>query len=270
VSVSAVVQSFLVSPHQAPRLLVSVRNPNEARAAIAGGCDILDIKEPNRGSLGMADPAIAAEIVAAVKKISPGLPVSAALGEVVEWQAAVVQSGVVQAEKSSKHSGLSLPADCTFLKIGCAGLRSQAEWRSLLNATRAAVAATIQETPQWVAVAYADWEAADAPCVSDVVDAALQDNCCGILIDTFTKSDRWLLDWITLDELQGIAVRVHSRGLFLAVAGSLNLAGRSRLRSVAVDVLAIRGAACIQGQRKSEVSESAVREFQQQIATTWK
>ena len=45
-----------------PKLLVSVRTIEEARAALAGGADIIDIKEPTRGSLGRADEAVLTSI----------------------------------------------------------------------------------------------------------------------------------------------------------------------------------------------------------------
>ena len=35
-------------------LLVSVRSASEARVALAAGVDVIDVKEPNRGSLGAA------------------------------------------------------------------------------------------------------------------------------------------------------------------------------------------------------------------------
>ena len=38
-----------------PGLLVSVRSADEAIAALAGGADVIDVKEPNRGALGAAD-----------------------------------------------------------------------------------------------------------------------------------------------------------------------------------------------------------------------
>ena len=38
------------------RLLVSVRNVEEAQIAIAEGVDLIDVKEPSRGALGAADP----------------------------------------------------------------------------------------------------------------------------------------------------------------------------------------------------------------------
>ncbi|MEX0885938.1 MAG: (5-formylfuran-3-yl)methyl phosphate synthase, partial [Phycisphaeraceae bacterium] len=50
------------SPHPRPAspdrpgLLVSVRNVAEARAAMAGGADVIDIKEPAAGALGAASP----------------------------------------------------------------------------------------------------------------------------------------------------------------------------------------------------------------------
>ena len=41
--------------NEAPGLLVSVRSAAEALAALAGGADVIDVKEPNQGSLGAAD-----------------------------------------------------------------------------------------------------------------------------------------------------------------------------------------------------------------------
>ena len=37
-----------------PKLLVSVRSADEARAALAGGADLIDVKEPAHGPLGAA------------------------------------------------------------------------------------------------------------------------------------------------------------------------------------------------------------------------
>ncbi|HEV3164614.1 MAG TPA: (5-formylfuran-3-yl)methyl phosphate synthase, partial [Isosphaeraceae bacterium] len=64
-------------------LLVSVRSVEEAQRALAGGAAVIDIKEPARGPLGQADP----EIWQAVREaVPPHLPVSAALGELIDWQ----------------------------------------------------------------------------------------------------------------------------------------------------------------------------------------
>src|SRR5690606_38342384 len=44
------------------QLLVSVRNRAEALAALAGGADLIDVKEPWRGSLGAAPPHVMEEV----------------------------------------------------------------------------------------------------------------------------------------------------------------------------------------------------------------
>ena len=59
-------------------LLVSVRSADEVAAALEGGADIIDVKEPAKGPLGMAE----AEVVAAVvDRVKGKVPVSAAMGE---------------------------------------------------------------------------------------------------------------------------------------------------------------------------------------------
>src|SRR5207237_9523523 len=60
------------------RLLVSVRGPLEARAALAGGADVIDAKDPACGALG----AVSAERLAAIRRtVGAARPVSAALGD---------------------------------------------------------------------------------------------------------------------------------------------------------------------------------------------
>src|SRR5207249_701962 len=80
------------------RLLVSVRGPVEARAALAGGADVIDAKDPARGALG----AVSAERLAAIRRtVGAARPVSAALGDahdaVAAWVAAVRAAGLFAA-----------------------------------------------------------------------------------------------------------------------------------------------------------------------------
>ena len=54
-------ESISETPHSrfsSPQLLVSVRSAGEAVDALAGGCQILDVKDPSRGSLGRADDSV--------------------------------------------------------------------------------------------------------------------------------------------------------------------------------------------------------------------
>src|SRR5256886_12111882 len=60
------------------RLLVSVRGSVEARAAVAGGADVIDAKDPARGALGP----VRRDRLAAIRRAGGAArPVSAALGD---------------------------------------------------------------------------------------------------------------------------------------------------------------------------------------------
>src|SRR5262245_51990310 len=119
-----------------PRLLVSVRDAAEAEAALAGGADLIDVKEPSRGALGRADAVVIADIVRAVggKAI-----VSAALGELRECPIVGVAA--------------ELPEGIHYLKWGLAGLLRQ-QWARDLWLAGTFVAHRCRKV---VPVAYADW-----------------------------------------------------------------------------------------------------------------
>ncbi len=233
-----------------PRLLVSVRNVAEAAVAIQGGCDILDIKEPRRGSLGMADPNVLRRITEFVKDGFPEILVTAALGEAHEYQ---------------RDSKLELPTGLGLVKLGCAQLANVPNWRHQLRAIRQKVSHDLSNETGWVAVAYADWELAKSPHPADVIDEALAAKCRGVLIDTHTKSGRGLLDWMTVAGLHRMADQLHAAGLFLALAGSLKRGDLDRLQAVPADIIAVRGAVCRGGLRTDTVDESLVRDLRNAI-----
>ena len=66
----------------APRLLVSVRSAEEAEAALIGGADWIDLKEPSAGPLAAVGVEVAKQVVDCV---AGRRPISAALGELIEW-----------------------------------------------------------------------------------------------------------------------------------------------------------------------------------------
>ena len=116
------------------RLLVSVRNAAEARIAREEEVDLIDVKEPARGSLGAAD---AATIAAVIGEVNGQRPVSAALGELLE-------------EVSLPHA---VAAQLTYAKFGLAGCAARHEWPGLWRQAADRLPAT-----RLVAVAYADWQ----------------------------------------------------------------------------------------------------------------
>ena len=236
---------------QGPRLLVSIRSAAEAERAMAGGVEILDVKEPSLGSLGMAR---IDEIVAISRSgnISDGsTPLSVALGEVVDWPAA--------------SSFPKLPGGITFAKLGLSQCARQPDWRSDWQRVRAEFNRRSCSRLNWVAVAYADTKEAASPSIAHVLDAAIETRCAGLLIDTWTKAEITLLDRIDATQLTEIAIACHASGMFFAIAGKLQLESLPVLARVPIDVIAIRSAACRGTDRTAELDSGRVAEFRNEM-----
>jgi uncharacterized protein (UPF0264 family) len=226
------------------RLLVSVRSVDEVRAALAGGADIIDVKEPLRGALGAADPEVVKAIAA---KVPSSIPVSVALGDPADT--AVVQATVTRLAPHRE-------AGEVILKLGFAGATTEIEAEKRLRA--AIDIASSGTAPTLVAVAYADWPHAGGPSPSAVVRVAARAGARGVLLDTFIKDSGNLFSSISPRALPQWIEEARSLVLLVAVAGSLDAEGIVRLLSPLPDVVGVRGAAC-HGGRLGRVSAERVR-----------
>jgi (5-formylfuran-3-yl)methyl phosphate synthase len=233
-----------------PQLLVSVRNLAEATAALAGGADLIDIKEPNRGSLGRAD---SATISAVVQQVAGRVPVSAALGELRECPLVGVAA--------------DLPDELSYVKWGLSGLLGggwvlslQLAGMLVAKCGRSAIAGSRFSDRRTVAVAYADWVAAEAPRPADVAACVTRSDTAAVLIDTYQKDGSTLLDWLSVDEIVALVQACRKAGVCVALAGSLTGNEINRLQGVRPDWFAVRGAACERG-REGTISERRVREL---------
>ncbi|MFM2095121.1 MAG: hypothetical protein RIS70_2245 [Planctomycetota bacterium] len=234
-------------------LLVSVRDAEEALAALAGGAAIIDVKEPSRGALGAADPEIWQAVVRAV---GGRVPVSVALGEWIDgprsWDDRI---------PNDVHQALSGVA---FAKLGLAGASSHSDWRS-------SWVALCRKLSQWVkpvAVLYADWQIAGSPSPQEILASVDEAGCEIVLIDTFRKDGRSLhevvdatilSDWTAAIRGEGggavggeACSAVRGRLRTLVIAGSLTTTTIPRALTLTPDYVAVRGAAC-GGDRTSRV-----------------
>lgn len=236
---------FLTQP---PRLLVSVCDADEARAALAGGADIIDVKDPTQGSLGRATPESWAAIAVAVPK---EIPLSLALGELREWSAAM--------------SIPAIPTPTRWLKLGLAGMRDLAGWRTTWSSLRTRIEEACPTPIGWVAVAYADADVAEAPPVEDVARTAVETGCAGFLIDTWSKGGPSLVELGIDRRLKSILPELRQQGLFTALAGSLRRADIAAVAGWGADIIAVRTAACEAAVRIGRVSQEAVRSLQQRL-----
>lgn len=251
----------------APQLLVSVRSADEAVAAAAGGCQILDVKEPSFGSLGKADNDVIGQVLQT--GLTAGIPVSAALGEVTDY------SPMSRSENLNEGLPESL-SQLSFTKLGLAGLSRDRKWSARWQDTMSLLtesfsADRVGSVHQWVAVIYADSEHAAAPSPDAIVDCVLSsrlssDNqIAGVLVDTWSKKSGRLLDALDVEHLRDLAAAIQHSGRFFAVAGRLTSSMLPELNSIQPDIVAIRSAACRNEDRTSTVDETAVREFRASV-----
>jgi uncharacterized protein (UPF0264 family) len=214
------------------QLLVSVRSAEEALLALRGGASIIDVKEPDQGALGRASCAVWRDVVAAV---AAEASVSVALGELEEWLA-----GSPPNLSEYPWAGIS------FRKLGLAGART--DWKRSWRGLRTALDEPC--SPSWIAVIYADWQAARSPRPAEVVAEAMASAAIiGVLIDTWDKSQPAALDPSSSEWIE----RLKSEGKLLALAGGLTLESIPHLAPYAPDLVAVRGAACVGGDRRAGI-----------------
>lgn len=220
-----------------PGLIVSVRDADEARLAVAGGAALIDVKEPKRGPLGRADDQTFADILAAV---AGRLPVSQARGELID------------------EEGGPLPDGAAFVKWGPFGAK-RTDWRAALLAQRARARCEV------VPCAYADVRETHTPTVEEVCQFAIDERFGVVLIDTFTKDGRTLLDHWNVSDLDRLAATCRAGGVRLAVAGSLSLQILAEVAKRDVAWIAVRGAVCDTG-REGRLSLDRVRKAAQVVS----
>lgn len=225
------------------RLLISVRSVAEASLCIHNGADMIDIKEPSRGSLGMSSPET---ICAITREVPPRIPVSAALGEWMDWRR----------ENRYPH----LPAGVTFLKMGLAGAGSLESWREEFGRFCHELCGReeIYSQPSWMAVAYADWKQAGAPPPEEVLDFAVANGFSTFLLDTWCKNGKSLFDHMSVEMIARLAGTARLRDLQVALAGSSRQSDLDRLLALEPDIVVIRTAFCQGASQEGTFQEGAI------------
>ena len=234
------------------RLLISVANADEARAALDGGADIIDAKDPGAGALGSVSTRVLREIVRAV---DGGRPVSAALGDASD------ETQVALAARRAVTERLA------YIKLGFLGV-SDADRVESLVAAAVQGAGLVSTSAGVIAVAYADSGRPDVASLSPwwLVEAAERAGAVGVLLDTAIKVSRpqaddgssGLFGAMSPSQVAAWVRHAHSADLTVALAGGLTGAELSVIRALGADVAGVRGAACEGGDRLGQVSRERV------------
>jgi uncharacterized protein (UPF0264 family) len=209
----------------------------EAIAALSGGADLIDVKEPRKGPLGRAEIEIVRAIVGTVGSKAP---VSAALGELGDISLPVYKS----------YAGLGL----RFVKLGLSRCGDR-QWRRGLLDIRDNLGGETLLVPS----AYADYDSVAAPSIEEVESFAREHHFSHFLIDTYHKDGRSLLDHPeACSFLNRLRQLQDQGGIEVALAGSLQLRQIAEVMQYRPAWIAVRGAACRNGNRNEPICEERV------------
>ncbi len=229
------------------KLLISPKNEKEAAEAIAGGADIIDVKNPEEGPLGANFP----WMIRQIKQVTPAnIEVSCTLGE-----APNLPGSMALASLGAATTGVN------YIKAGLYGLKTPEEAVYLIrNVTKAAK--DYNPSIKVVVSGYADADRVSAVEPLLVPKIAHEAQADIAMLDTAIKDGKNLFSFLTKPQLQRFINEAHGYGLKAALAGSLQKEDLPVVYALGADVVGLRGAACTLGDRvNGRIIREKVREL---------
>jgi uncharacterized protein (UPF0264 family) len=235
------------------KLLVSVKDENEALEAIKGGAHIVDVKNPREGSLGANFP----RVIRRVKEIAlNNVEVSATIGDLpnLPGTASLAALGAVV-------------SGANYVKAGLFGVKTFSEAVTLMREVCRAVK-EYNASSKVIAAGYADFKKVNCLNPLKLPEIANKVKADGVMIDVKIKNYGKLFNLLSDNELREFVNRSHKYNLTVALAGSLDKNDIQRVVSLGADIIGVRRAVCSKGDRlKGKVQWKAVREFVEIINT---
>ena len=217
------------------KILVSVRNVEEALLAGNHGADFIDLKEPGAGALGGLPIDTILAIVAALRAQRLGLPVSATIGDVPMSDAALIAARVAAVGACGVD----------YVKVG---IERVPQARAVLDTL---AASGLPVVPVFIA---------DRGLDPDHVAHACALRFSAVMADTADKRAGSLFDALPVDELQRFVATVRDAGALVGLAGALRIAHEPLLRALAPDFAGFRTAVCV-GDRSSALDPQRLRDL---------
>lgn len=225
-------------------LLVSVQNEHELRLALRAGVRWIDVKDPSRGALGRPEIDVAKSIRRAMMaENAKEIHFSIALGELNETPL-----------DELIHFVASF-VDGTVFKVALSNCSHRSDWRELVTA----LAMGIGTSKRLILVHYADASYAAAPSWREVLQTSVEIGSEYLLIDTWGKNGRSLLDFYSVEALQSMIADANAVRLNVAIAGSIPMVELRNLARVGADWVGVRGAVCEGPNRTGSICETKVR-----------
>ena len=206
----------------------------EALEAVAGGADIIDVKNPKEGALGASFP----WVIKRIREVTPKrLEVSCTLGDLPN-----LPGSAALAALGAAATGVN------YIKCSLYCVKTQAEAVYLIkNVSKAAK--EYNSSIKIAAAGFADAERVGSvnplliPLITHEAGADIA------MLDTAVKDGQNLLNFLKPDQLKAFVDDAHRMGLKAALAGSLKKENLPALCGLGVDIIGVRGAACTGGDR---------------------
>lgn len=217
------------------RLLISVRDLDEAREAAAAGAAFIDLKEPRAGALGALPAARVDSIVRMLRAVHPGVPVSATIGDLAPGDHAAVEH----------HAGLIGRCGVDYVKAGVPPGPHACETLRRMRALQ--------------------WNMVPVLLADDGLDLSLVEYACAlgfpaIMADTARKKSGNLFHCVSLGVLDRMVQIARTHEVMAGLAGALRLPDLPRLRALRPDFAGFRTAVC-PGARTGRLDPAKVREL---------
>lgn len=205
------------------KLLVSVRDVEEALLAADAGADFIDLKEPGAGALGGLPVATIAAVVAALRQRGSTLPLSATIGDLP-----ALPLGPGLADVLAKvHAVATCGVD--YVKVG---IERSAHAGPLL---RALAGSGCPVVPVFIA---------DRGLHSRSVQLACSLGFPALMVDTTDKRAGSLFDVMEVAALRAFVQAVRAAGAMAGLAGALRLPDLPVLCELGSDFAGFRSAVC--------------------------
>ena len=150
-----------------------------------------------------------------------------------------------------------------YIKVGLYGTKDYDEAVEVMEN----VAKTIKDVDNdtiVVAAGYADAHRVGAVDPMEIPKVAKDAGCDLAMLDTAVKDGHTLFDYLSIEDLEKFVNEAHSYGLKTALAGSVKKEQLKPLNDIGCDVVGIRGAACVGGDRNTgKIHHTAVAELKE-------
>lgn len=232
------------------RLLVSPMNIEEAQAALAGGADILDVKNPKEGSLGANFPWAIKEVA---EMAGGRVPVSATIGD-LDYKPGTASLAALGAAFSG--------AD--YVKVGLLGVKSAEQAGDMLENIVRAVKG-YDRRKKVVASAYSDCSRVDSIPPMLLPDVAESSGADVVMVDTAIKDGKSTFEFMSEQGLSEFISAGQNLGLEVAIAGTIRFEDLDLLKRIDPDIIGVRGIVC-GGDRKSSIKPELVNKLKLAIS----